>query len=136
MGKKIFAVVAGLIVNALAVAIIETIGHTIIPPPDGFDRILEMTREQQAELFSGLSVGSLLFNIVGWAVGPFLGALVAAKIMPEYWKNSSFVIGVVVALLVLLMTFQLPHPTWMVVVGLIVPVPMAYLGGKLLGKDE
>lgn len=134
MGKKILSVVAGLFVNALVVFLVEMIGHMIIPPPEGYERILELSIEEREAMMASLGTGSLAFMLVGWALGAFIGGAVASKILPSYWKTSSFAIGVIVALMVLILNFTIPHPTWLIMIGLALPVPMAYLGGKMFGE--
>lgn len=134
MGKKILSVVAGLFMNALVVFLVETMGHFIIPPPEGYEKILELSVEDRGAMMASLSAGSFAFLLAGWALGPFIGGLLASKISPIYWKTSSFVIGVIVALMVLILNFTIPHPTWVIMIGLALPVPMAYLGGKMFGE--
>lgn len=136
MAKKILSVVAGLIVHTIFVFLLEMIGHLIFPHPEGMENIMNLPKEEMQVMMDSLDVGSFIIMVVGWGLGAMLGAAVASKILPSYWKTSSFVIGVIVALMVLLMTFAIPHPTWVVVVGLIIPIPMAYVGGKMFGTEE
>ena len=135
MGKKILSVVAGLLVNALVVFLVETIGHFIFPHPEGYEKILELSKEEMKVMMDSLSTGNHLFMILGWTLGPFIGAVVASKILPNYWKTSSFVIGVIVALMLVLMNSMIPHPTWLITIGIILPVPLAYFGGKVFGEE-
>ena len=133
MVQKILAVTMGLLLNALIVFLMESLGHFIYPLPSELNTFSEVSEERIIELRAGLKTGYYLFVLGGWSFGPFLGAALASKILPEYWEKSSFNIGVIVAILVLWITSQMPHPTWLVVLGLVLPVPMAYLGGKIFG---
>ncbi|MGK0387637.1 MAG: MFS family permease [Maribacter sp.] len=135
MGNKILAVVVGLFVNALIVFLVETISHLIIPSPEGYERIMEFSLEERKAMMASLSIGAYLFLLIGWALGPFIGGMVASKILPDYWKTSSFVIGVMVALMLVLLNSTIPHPTWLITIGMVLPVPMSYLGGKIFGKE-
>jgi hypothetical protein len=135
MGKKILAVVVGLLVNAFVVFLVEMIGHLIISSPEGYERIIEFSLEERKEMMASLSMGAYLFLLAGWALGPFVGGMVASKILPDYWKTSSFVIGVMVALMLVLLNSTIPHPTWLITIGIVLPVPMAYFGGKMFGQE-
>lgn len=136
MIQKVLAVTMGLLMNALVVFLMGSLAHFVYPLPEELNTFVEVSEERILELRLGLSTGYYLFILVGWSLGPFLGAAVSSKILPEYWEKSSFNLGVVIALLVLWVTSQFPHPTWLVTLGLILPVPMAYLGGKLFGVNS
>lgn len=136
MGKKILAVVAGLLVNSVVVMIVQMIGHSISAPPEGMDKIFELDWDEKVALTAQLETIDYVFVLLSWAAGAFVAGMVASKIIPSYWKKSSFVIGVAIALTIIVLVYSIPHPTWVTVVGIVLSLPMAYLGAKIFGMEE
>ncbi len=135
MAKKILAVVVGVIVSGIVSGIIEMgIGHQVYPPPADLDIT---NSEMMGEYMANLPIGAFLFVIAGWLIGPLVGAFVAAKIAPDNWRKSAISIGVAIAVFALMSLWMIPHPIWMWFVGLLLPVPMAYIGAMLsVGKRK
>jgi hypothetical protein len=66
------------------------------------------------------------------AICAFAGGFVAAKISRAWPRGAAIVIGCFVMLGVVGMILMVPgHPTWMAILGLVLPVPMALLGAHL-----
>jgi len=83
-------------------------------------------------------LGALLFIAVAWVVGAFEGGLVAAIVAG---RNRPRLAAIVPALMVMAgvvaMMVKVPaHPTWMAVVGLLLPIPAALAGAWLASKTR
>ncbi len=133
--KKVLVVIAGVMISGLISGIFEMgIAHQVYPTPADLDLT---NKEMMGEYVAGLPIGALLLVVAGWLLGPLVGSFVAAKIMPENWRKSAIAIGVAISLFVVLNLMSFFHPTWMWVIGILMPLPMAYLGGMLaVGKRK
>lgn len=128
MGRTILAVILGVVVAGLIVAGIETIGHTLNPPPAGTD----LTQPGALDtLIASLPVTALVIVVFAWALGSIGGGFAAAKISRQHKFGAALAVGIVMVLLVASNFFVIPHPLWMMAVGVLVPVPLALVGRKL-----
>ncbi len=131
--KKILPVVAGVIAGGITVFIVESIGHLIWPPPEGIDIT---DPEGLAQLMEVIPTGALVFVVIAWISGALSGGFVAGKLA----KDPSFLPGILTG--AILMVFgvitmaTVPHPIWMWIFGIVVPVPSAWYGSKLAGIDS
>ncbi len=118
--RAIVAVVAGVFAAFIAVALLEGLGHMIFPPPPGLD---PMKPEDQAKLMSVIPLGAKIAVVVAWFFGSLTGAVVAAKIgqKPLY----AWVIGAIMIALSVVTTMMFPHPVWMLIAAVVLPVVAA-----------
>ena len=128
MGRTILAVILGIVVAGLIVAGIETVGHTLNPPPPGTD----LTQPGAMEtLMASLPTTALIIIVLAWALGSIGGGFTAAKISRQHKFGAALAVGIVMVLLVASNFFVIPHPLWMMAVGVLVPIPRALVGRKL-----
>ena len=128
--RKIVAVVAGAIVAGLVVGLVEMMGHLIFPPPAGLDI---SKPEDQARLMEVIPMGAKIAVVLAWFIGSFAGAAVAMLI-----SKHAFPGGVVAGLMVaasVATTQMFPHPVWMMVAAVLLPLLAAFLAKGLL-KDR
>lgn len=118
--RAIVAVVAGVFAAFIVVALLEGLGHMIFPPPLGLD---PMKPEDQAKLMSVIPLGAKIAVVVAWFFGSLAGAIVAAKIgqKPVY----AWVVGAIMIALSVVTTMMFPHPVWMVIAAVVLPVVAA-----------
>ena len=127
--RFVLGVVAGTVVMFLVIMGIEFAGHMIYPPPPGID---PSNINDVARMMAAAPAGALAFVVLAWVVGAFAGGFVAAKISRTWPRTAAIVTGLVVLAGVVAMIQQVPgHPTWMAILGLILPVPAALLGARL-----
>jgi hypothetical protein len=131
MLRTVAAVLVGLVVMLAVVAGVELLGHALFPPPPGLD---VSTPDGLRAALGKLPFAALAFVVLAWTLGAFLGALATAWIMREHRGAGALAIGVVMLLLVALTLTAFPHPWWMVVAGLVLPLPAAWLAGRLLRR--
>ncbi|MGH1353448.1 MAG: hypothetical protein ACRBBN_21950 [Methyloligellaceae bacterium] len=123
--QNILPIFAGVICAVVTVAIIEVVGHAAYPPPVGVDLA---SPAEIARIINSAPFGALLFVVFAWGAGSFFGALVATLLS----FRQSFIPGLTVGVFILAATlatlYAISHPVWMFVTGLIIPLPLAYLG--------
>ena len=132
MGKRILAVIAGIITSFILIAIVEYISALVYPLPPGTDF---KNVEAMKQLMQTLPVGALWFVVLAYTVGSFGGGLIAAIVAPSYKIRSGIIVGCVVMAGGIMNLIDIPHPLWFAVITLLVFVPFAYLGG-LIGAGK
>jgi hypothetical protein len=128
MLRSILAVLAGILVMGITVAAVQWLGHSIFPPPAGVD---PTDHDAMVALIASMPVMALAFVLVAYAFGTFLGAYTAATISVAHKRGVAIIVGVLMLALVVLNFAVIAHPMWMVVVGVLIPLPFALLAWKL-----
>lgn len=127
--RLVLGVLAGLVVMYIVIMGIEFVSHSLYPPPPGLD---PTNTAHIGQVLAAAPVTALALIVLAWAVGAFAGGFVAAKISRAWPRSAAIVIGCFVMLGVVGMILMVPgHPTWMALLGLVLPVPMALLGAHL-----
>lgn len=129
--RSILAVFAGLFVGFLAVLGGEMIGHHLYPPPVGLD--IHDARSL-SEAMKIMPSGAFVAVILAWAVGSFAGAWVAASIAAIGKTWHGLLIGALFLGIGVLNMLMIPHPAWVWAAGLLMPLPIAYLGSLLASR--
>ncbi len=127
--RQILGVIAGVVVGGLIVFSVELVGHSVFPPPVGMDL---SNPDDMKQLISMLPTGALVMVLVGWLLGSLAGAWTADKIA----RNP--IAGWIVAGIFILLTAYnfsvIPHPTWMMAAGILIPLLSAWIAGRLAPK--
>jgi len=129
MGKKLLAIVAGLLAGVITVGAVETAGHAIFPPPAGLD---VTDPKALASMMDQLSLGAKLAVIVAWALGSLVAGLVAGKVAGAEAMVPALIAGTFLLAAGIYSLVTIPHPVWMAVLGVVLPLPMAWLGSKVM----
>ena len=132
MGRNIGAGIAGVVVAGLLVWVVEMIGHTAYPMPEGLDY---RDTEAMASYVASLPVGALLSVVLAWVIGTFGGTFVGSRIGTAPPYIFAVLVGGFVLLGIALNLAAIPHPTWMGVTGVIGTIVAAWLGMQL-GKQK
>ena len=137
VNRSLIAIVVGVVVAALVVAIVEYVGALVFPIPDDID---VMDAADLAANLDRIPTGAKWAVLLAWARGAFSGSWVAAQ-MGRRWgmrwtMRLGMIVGVVVLAVVAVTLLMIAHPMWMTVVGLVMPLPAAWLGAALVGKPK
>ena len=127
MLRSILAVLAGLLAAWITVSLFEFASMHTFPPPAGVD---VHDPRQLASLVAKMPVGALALVLAGWVVGALDGGLLAGSIAKR--RAPAIVVGVLVMLGAFLMVAMVPHPLWMSIAGVLLPVPAALAGAWLV----
>jgi hypothetical protein len=114
MGRKILAVVAGVILAGIVTYAVQKIGHQVYPPPEGMD-IKNM--EAMKAYVSKLPMGALLFLLLSYIAGSFTGGWLAAKIARTSQIHLPLTVGGVQLLFGVINLITIPHPMWFAIAG-------------------
>lgn len=128
MARTALALLLGFVAMVATVMLIQMLGHALYPPPE----IDFKDSAAVAALIKTMPASALLFVVLSWSSGAFVGAGVAVRIDREHASGCAIGMGVVMTLLVIINLLMIPHPLWMNALGLLLPIPMAMLAGRLL----
>lgn len=131
MGKNIGAGIAGVVVAGLLVWVVEMIGHSAYPIPEGLDY---RDTEAMTAYVAALPVGALLSVVIAWFLGALGGTFVGARIGTAPPYIFAVLVGGFVLLGIGLNLVAIPHPTWMAVTGVVGTIVAAWLGMQLGGR--
>jgi hypothetical protein len=94
----------------------------VFPPPAGLD----VTKaEDQARLMDLIPLGAKLGVVLAWFLGALAGAWAALRL--SGWATAVWIIAAVMVALSLMTTQMFPHPLWMVVAAVVLPLLAAWL---------
>ncbi len=128
MIRTVVAVLLGLVVALATMLLVEYLGMSLFPLPPG----IQLDNEQDlARLVESATLGKKLWVLMAWALASFTGALVASRIGGRRRVGAALCVGGLIVAGVLLNAALLPHPAWMTVAGVLLPVPLAWLAARL-----
>ena len=136
MGKTIraiLAVLAGMAVGSAVNMGPILLSPYVIPPPPGVD-VTDM--DSLASSMHLFQFKHFIFPFLAHALGTLAGAYLAVMIASGYRLKISMLIGSLFLLGGISNAMMLPAPGWFIGVDLIgAYLPMAWIGGRLTGKD-
>jgi len=131
MGRKIIAIVVGLVVGMVVITLMEGLSHKV------FDIANSPNPKDKASFktyVDGLSMGAQLSIPIAY----LLGAVGAARISLLIAKAShvpSFICGAILTVLTAINVFFIPHPLWLSLLSLAAPIVGTLIGIKI-GKTN
>ena len=128
--RSILAVVIGLVVSMASITLIHGIGQRLYPLPEGVD---PNDMEKLKELIPTMPIGALIMVVLAWESGAFFGGAAGALIAGRgrCW-HAGIIGGLVLAATIANLWMLQGHPDWMIVAGLLLPLPVSLLAGKVV----
>ena len=123
-------ILAGLVTGVVIIAVTESIGHLIFPPPDGVDL---KSPEALKAIMKDIPLGAKVSVLVAWGLGALGGGLVGIKVA----RGAAIAAWIVAALLMAAGAFtmtQIPHPMWMMIGAVAVNIGGAFVATRLAGR--
>ena len=127
IGRLILGILAGLVVAWVSIALCEFASVFLHRPPLGVD--LRDPRALAAHI-DAAPVQAMLLVVIGWSLAAFLGGWVAARIA-RHRRVAALVVGAFVVLGVIANNMMIPHPQWMTITGVVLPIPLAWLATRM-----
>jgi hypothetical protein len=130
MLRNIFAVISGLFAMMIIVTFMQLANIKLFyPPPPGLDFTDPETVAAYAQT---MPWPALAIVLASWLLAAFVGGAVAARVAGSYRTACALVIGAVDVALIGMNAISIPHPTWMLAAGLLLPIPLAWLAAWLV----
>ena len=127
MLRSILAVTTGLATAIVTIWLFEFASMHAFPPPPGVN---VGDPQQLAALVAGMPAMALVLVLAGWVVGALDGGIVAWLVARR--RTPVVVVGTLVMLGALAMVLMVPHPMWMSIAGVLLPLPAALFGAWLV----
>jgi len=128
MIRSTLAVLLGLVIALATMLLLEYLGMSLFPLPLGIDLDNE---DDLARLVASATTGKKLWVLMGWTAAAFAGGWVAARTSRLHRIGAALGVGLLIVAGVVLNAAMLPHPAWMTVVGVLLPVPVAWFAARL-----
>jgi len=140
MKNKVVPIVIGIVVGFVVVRLFDFLSHEFydqdilnsLPNPEEVEP--EVYMKALSDMIAKLPLESLILVMTGWLVAAFVGGAVTAKLTSGYWKRNVLTVGFILFLATLSNLLMIPHPRWMSIFGLMGILPLAYIGGLLMGE--
>ena len=142
--RSIAAIVVGFVVSSLFIFGIEAVNGLIyLPEGKSFEEVNKAFNEGAPwakEWMRTLPTGAHAMLQIGWGCGAFFGGLVAALIAGRARLLHAGIIGTLVLLGTIVnfyslkVTLEYSHPDWLIVTGLLLPLPLSLLAGWLVSQ--
>lgn len=127
MGRTILGVMAGIVVAWITITASQLASTALYPPPAGLDL---RNPEVLAAFIAAAPPMAMLLVVAGWTLGALFGGWVAARISRRHPTAAALVVGALVVVGVVANAAMIPHPTWMTVLGVVLPLPAAWLASR------
>ena len=125
MGRRIAAVVAGLLGSVVVIMAVQAVGTWLYPPPPGTDF---NDPDAVAVLMAQIPLGALLMVELSYIAGSLGGGAIARLVTPEGATRRAIVVGGLLTLAGFANLAAIPHPLWFGVLSTLTYVPCALLG--------
>ena len=129
MGRLLLALLVGVIVNGVLVAGVQMLSGVVHPMPPGLDAS-DMNQMRDYIASGTVPITAMVMVLVSYVAGAFGGGFVATKLAPNRGLMPALVIGQISLVFIIINLVQIPHPIWMMVASVVVPLPSAWYGGK------
>ncbi len=127
MARKIWAVVLAIVAAFVTFTIVEMIGQIVYRAPADFN---PEDIEAVKAFIQNLPVGALLIVALGWVAGSFLAGFVEKTVSKTSGLMLPLIVGITLTIAAIVNFATLPHPTWFVILGLLIFIPVTLLGHR------
>ncbi len=127
MVRSTLTVLLGLLVALATMLLLEYIGMSLFPLPPG---VTLETEEDLARIVAAAGPGKQAWVLMGWTLAALAGGWTAAR-AGRRRTGEALAVGGLIVVGVLANVAMLPHPAWMTTLGMLLPLPAAWLGARL-----
>jgi hypothetical protein len=128
MGRTILGILAGMAVAIVLVMAGDAASAALYPHPPGLDL---KQPDQLAAYIAAAPASAMVVMVAGWTLAAFAGGWVAARIARSHRTFAGLMVGALVLAGVIANAMMIPHPLVMIVLGVLLPLPAAWLGTRV-----
>src|SRR4051812_46268456 len=122
MGRIFLAVVVALIVAFAIITIVEMLGATVVTPPS-----TEVLKDPAAirQYMMNMPTMAYIMVVIGWILGAFAAGFIVTKMSRRESPGLTLpiLVGVLMTIGAIINFVMFPHPTWFVIMGLLIFIP-------------
>lgn len=132
--RSVLAVVTGFVAASAVMMAVESVNGRFLYPELG--KLAEGMTDRDAirNLMASAPAGAFLVVIAGWALGSVAGGIVAAWIAKGSAVRDAIVLGGLLTAAGVANNVALPPPLWFWCASLVVLLPAAYAGARLVRR--
>ena len=119
----------GVVVAVFVVALVEIAGHAMFPPPPGIDPTNPADLER---LWEQVHPAAKAMVVLAWFLGSLTGS--CAAILVSRRVVSAWVVGAIIAAFSLYASQMFPHPAWMVIAAIVLPLVAVLVAKRLMAS--
>ena len=127
MVKSIIAVVLAVLLAGVVIAAVQLVNTQIFPLPPGVDF---NDREAMSRAVSSMPTGGFVLLLLSYTLGALAGGWLAARMAPRRPLLHAMIVGVLLLAAGVMNFVSIPHPLWVTVLGLLIFLPMSWLGAS------
>ena len=131
MVRTILAVLVGLFVALLCLLAMQFVAQLLSPAPAG---LVVVDEADLVRLIESEPIARKALTLASWMLSSFLGALVAAGLARTHRRGAAICVGALILAGVLLYVTTTPPPAWITVLGVLTPLPLAWLASRLVAR--
>lgn len=128
MIRNILSIIIGLVTAVITFVIVESVNSSLHPIPANLDF---KNTEVVKQFYDNQPISFWLMVIFGWVVGSLLCGFLIKLISKSDKKILTIIAGVILTLSAVANFYLLPHPTWFIIVGVLIFIPTTLLGHSL-----
>lgn len=141
--RSIAAVLLGWLTAVILISGLESVNGLFYPPPEG-KSLMEWGEEMKKgtpaakQWIRDIPTSAMAVLQVAWGLAAFVGGAIAAlvagraRLFHASLIGLFILIGTIVNFLQLKSLLDYAHPDWLIITGLLLPLPLSLLGGKLV----
>ena len=123
MLRTLLGIIVGLVTAMLLIRGLEAAGMMVFAPSQGVHDL--------SNLVTSAPTGKKAWVVFGWALASFVSGWVAARISRVYPRFAALAVAALIVIGTVMNAMVIPHPLWMNLLGIGLPVPLALLGARL-----
>ena len=131
--RSVLAVIAGMLVAFVLIALVQTIGMRVYPPPTAVN---PSDPESLRAMMAQIPRGALLFVLLSYAVGSVAGGWIAARFAPGAGMRHAMVVAALLFGAGLMNLVTIPHPVWFWVCSSAIYWLGAWSGAQAAGPGD
>lgn len=132
MLRSTFALISGLFAAMIVITATQVVAAKwLFPPPAGLD-----FKDSAAvnAFVAGMPPAAFAWILGGWLLGSFVGAAAAARIAERQQAIAAALVGCFVVFGTITNARSIEHPMWVLVLGVLLPIPLALLAARSFKK--
>ena len=131
MVRTILAVLVGLFVALACLLAMQFVAQLLSPAPAG---LVVVDEADLVRLIESEPIARKALTLASWMLSSFAGALVAARVGKAHRTSAAVCVGALILAGVLLYVTTTPPPAWITVLGVLTPLPLAWLASRLVAR--
>ena len=125
--KNVFAVLIAIVAAAIIAFSIITLGHSIIPTPDGINTNDFESIKANFHLFEAKH---FLFPLIAHGIATFVSAYLVSRFAQTYKRWFALGLGVIFMMASISLTLRIGHFNWIGIVEIAQYIPISFWGYK------